>query len=341
MGETQAKYHHLIPQTYMSAWANDAGTLEVEFLSNPGTFEPKNKDNIAGITDYHSIKAGMVICTKDDADKIFAPLANYTVEINGQVVTDTLEMNQKFYDFDTWTIRRSDGSLVRKKALKREIEKIKIKDIESNWSTKYENEWNKVVHDLETAIFPSKSESITAIHKDYLMKFFVALDWRSIQSNNEFQKAFRPFADALLDEIEIPEEERFLPCLKTAADEMKHNLLLKYYRKYLDDDGVIYTYAMECLKHTNFHFLIADGPTYFVTSNNPSFVFSREDGLKEGLMPITPRILMAQGKCTEDADKYFITHISDEAVNKYNKIIRANANEFVIHPNVALVKGSK
>ena len=115
MGETQAKYHHLIPQTYISAWANDAGTLEVEFLSNPGTFEPKNKDNIAGITDYHSIKAGMVICMKDDADKIFAPLANYTVEINGQVVTDTLEMNQKFYDFDTWTIRRSDGSLVRKR----------------------------------------------------------------------------------------------------------------------------------------------------------------------------------------------------------------------------------
>lgn len=60
MGETQAKYHYLIPQTYMSAWANDAGTLEVEFLSNPGAFEPKNKDNIAGITDYHSIFIGRV-----------------------------------------------------------------------------------------------------------------------------------------------------------------------------------------------------------------------------------------------------------------------------------------
>lgn len=106
----------------MSAWANEAGTLEVEFLSNPGVLELKNKDNIAGITDYHSIKVGMVICTQDDADKIFAPLANYTVEIDGQVVTDTLEMNQKFYDFDTWVIRRNDGSLVRKKALKREVE---------------------------------------------------------------------------------------------------------------------------------------------------------------------------------------------------------------------------
>lgn len=336
-----AKDHHLIPQTYMSAWANASGTLEVEFLSNPGVFESKNKDSIAYITDYHSIKAGMAICTKDDADKIFAPLRNYTVEINGQIVTDTLELNQKFYDFDTWVIKRSDGSLVSKKAIKREIGKIKIKDIESNWSIKYENKWNKVVHDLETAIFTSESESITAIHKDYLMRFFVALDWRSIQSNDEFQKAFRPFADALLDKIEIPEEDRILPCLRTAADEMKHYLLLKYYREYLDDSGVIYTHAIESLKHTNFHFLIADGPTYFVTSNNPSFVFTRADGSKEGLMPLTPRILMGQGRCTEDADKYYITHISDEAVNKYNKIIRANANEFVIHPNAALVNGSK
>ncbi len=331
MEETQAKYHHLIPQTYMSAWANDAGTLQIEFLNNPGVLKPRNKEKIAGITDYHSIKAGMVICTKDDADKIFSPLADYTVEIGGHIVTDTLEMNRKYYDFDSWIIKRHDGSPVSKKVLRRDIEKIKIKDIESNWSAKYENKWNTVVADLESAILTAKSKNIVAIHKDFLMKFFVALDWRSIQSNNEFQKTFRPFADALLDEIEIPEEERILPCLRSAADEMKHNLLLKYYRKYLDDDGVIYTHAIESLKHTNFHFLVADGPTYFDTSNNPSFTFIRDDGLKEGLMPITPHILMTQGRCSEDADKYFITHISDDAVMKYNEIIRANANEFVIH----------
>lgn len=58
-------------------------------------------------------------------------------------------------------------------------------------------------------------------------------------------------------------------------------------------------------------------------------------------MPMTPRILIAQGKCTEDADKYFITHISDDAVKRYNKIIRANANEFVIHPDMAMISGNK
>ena len=42
--ETQAKYHHFIPQTYMSAWANDVGTLQVEFLNNPGIFKQRNKE---------------------------------------------------------------------------------------------------------------------------------------------------------------------------------------------------------------------------------------------------------------------------------------------------------
>lgn len=335
MEETKAKYHHLIPKTYMSFWANKAGTLQVEFLNNPGIFEPKNCGNIAGITDYHSIKAGMIICTKVDADKIFSPLKDYIVEIDGKIVTDTLELNQKYYDFDSWIIRRRDGSLVSKKRIKCEIEKIKIKDIESNWSTKYENMWNSIVTDMESILLISKSESVEAKYKDFLMKFFVALDWRSIQLNDEFQKAFQSFANVLLDEIEIPEKERILPWLRTAADELKHNLLLKYYRRYLDDDGVIYTHAMANLKHTNFHFLIADGPTYFDTSDNPSFVFNREDGLKEGLMPMTPRILMVQGKCIEDVDKYFITRISDDVVKKYNKIIRSNANEFVIHSDMA------
>lgn len=165
----------------------------------------------------------MVICTKDDGDKIFAPLADYTVEIEGHIVTDTLEMNQKYYDFDTWIIRRKDGSLVSKKALKSEIEKIKVKDIESNWSAKYKNKWGIVVTELESIILTSKSKSMTAIHKEYLMKFFIALDWRSIQSNDEFQKAFRPFADALLDEIEIREEVEQAEKVKTCIEQLKEH----------------------------------------------------------------------------------------------------------------------
>ena len=50
---------------------------------------------------------------------------------------------------------------------------------------------------------------------------------------------------------------------------MKHNLLLKFYRQYLNDSGVIYTHAMANLSNISFHFPVADEPETFNTSDNP------------------------------------------------------------------------
>lgn len=331
MQNDEAKHQHLIPRSYMSAWANKSGTVDVELLNNKGTLIPRNVQTIAGINDYYSIKAGMVICTKDDTDKLFAPLANYTVEINSMIVTDTMVMNKKFYDFDNWIIRRSNGDLAKKKQIKREIEKIKIKDIEKNWAIKYENNWKKVVSDLESKITSTKLTYIPAIYRDYLMKFYVALDWRSIKSNQDFNKTLCLLSDKCLLDIEIPENDRVLPVLKTLKDEIEHMLLLKYYRKFLDDNGIIYKRAMECLKYTNFHFFITNGSMEFITSDNPSFYYTKKDGLLEGIMPITSRILMSQERCNENEDRYPISYISEEQVKYYNKIIEDNAAKLVIH----------
>lgn len=48
-------------------------------------------------------------------------------------------------------------------------------------------------------------------------------------------------------------------------------------------------------------------------------------------MPITPRILLGQGKCTNDTGGYYISHITEDAVQRYNAIIREHALEFIIH----------
>jgi len=110
MAETQAKYHHLVPQTYMSAWAHGNGTLNIEFLSDSGNVVERNKEKIAGITDFHSIKAGMPFCTQADTDTIFTPVTPYTVEYDGNILQATLEMNEAYYDFDDWNITRDDHS---------------------------------------------------------------------------------------------------------------------------------------------------------------------------------------------------------------------------------------
>lgn len=335
MGETKAKYHHLIPRTYLSAWEHRNGTLYIRFLEDKESVVERNKDNIAGITNYHSIVAGMPIVTQEDADKIFACLKDLEIHYGEAVVSDNLELNKIYYDFDNWTIQRKDGSVVSKKKLKAEIEKVKIRDIEELWSSKYEDAWRTVRSELENLIFNSADGIIPNANKEYLMKFYTALDWRSIKSNMQFNDAWEWLCKEVLrlDEIDIPEEERELPILDNAAEEMKHNLLLKFYRQYLNDSGVIYTHAMENLSNTSFHFLVADGPETFNTSDNPVFVFRRLDGKLQGILPLSPRILMAQGRNSEHDENFYVTHITDEAVKRYNIEIEKNAARFVVQLN--------
>ena len=39
----------------------------------------------------------------------------------------------------------------------------------------------------------------------------------------------------------------------------------------------------------------------------------------------------------EETDRYYVTHITDTAVKKYNEIIRSNASDFIIHPDMAII----
>lgn len=330
----KAKYHHLIPQTYMSAWANASGTLKYKNLVT-GEFDTKNKDNLCGINHYHSIVAGMPICTADDADNIFSIMKDYKVVYEGKEVTSNLELNQIYYGFGSWEItRKSDGTIASKKPIKAAIDQVKIRDIEENWSVKYENKWTNVRNTIENNVLTVSGE-IPEFDKEFLMKFFISIDWRSIASEPLFTDQFQWLGVEVLsmDEVEIPEEERELPFFETMADYFKHCLLLKLYRRFLNDDGPIYEHVQQSLQHTSFHFLIADGVTKYVTSDNPSFVHLREDGSKVGIMPITPRILLAQGKKSDTDPVYCVTHITDEAVQKYNKIIEDNAEQYVIYDN--------
>ena len=241
-------------------------------------------------------------------------------------------MNRFFWDFDNWVITRADGTLVSKKRIRNDIEQVKIKDIEANWSSKYENGWGRQVQTIEDKVLKATTNTINAFDKEYIMKFFVALDWRGFKSNEQFENVMSWLCTEVLPlgDVDIPENERVLPTLPTAADEMRHNLLLQYFRQYLDDSGVIYQAAQTNLKHTSFHFLVSDGPTLFITSDTPAFVYTRPDGRKMGVMPITPRILLTQGRQTVDTGEFYITHITDAAVQNYNDIIRQNADSFVI-----------
>lgn len=189
----------------------------------------------------------MPLCTLADTDLIFAAVKGYTVECCGEILSTTLDMNRRYYDFDIWIIKRPDGILVSKKPIRCEIEKVKIKDIEVNWCTKYENDWADEVQKIERLVLGTAEQEIPAFDKEYLMCFFIAIDWRGFCSNQMFETTYNTLVAELAD-VDIPEKECLLPSLRTAADEMRHSLLLQYYRKFLDDTGVIYQDAMANLK---------------------------------------------------------------------------------------------
>lgn len=332
MSETNAKYHHLIPRTYMQAWTHGNGTLYIEYKNEPGIFKERNKNGIAGVNHYHSIIAGMPICTKDDTGIIFQAVKDYTVKYKGEKVLDTLELNKIYYDFNNWEILRSDCSVVSKKSIKAAIDNVKIRDIETMWAKKYEDKWNEERQKIEDIILSAKGDSIPEFDKDFLMKFYVSMDWRSFASNQQFNQVYGMLSERILelDKVIIPEDDRELPIFKTMADYFQHCILLKSYREFLEDKGMIYQNAVASLNHTSFHFLVADGEITFITSDNPAFMFRRKDGLLQAVLPITPRIMIVQGKNSDQDKNYYITHISDDAVKAYNRIIKRNSHDFVI-----------
>ncbi len=329
----QSKYHHLIPQTYLSAWANSSGTLKVEWNSTKKT-EFRNTNSVAGINHYYSIIAGMPLCTKDDTDIFFSILKEYNVSYDGTILKNTLEMNKYYSVFNEWNITRNDGSTVNKRALKAKIDQIKIQDIESLWSKKYENKWSTVRQIIEDKV----SMNIAVVPRfyfGYLLKFIVALDWRSMVSNKQFYDVFNIFCSKVfsLDKLEIPKDKYKLTMFKTVSDYIKHCTLLDYYRKFLNNTGTIYEYAKILMRETSFHFLVSEGNTKFITSDNPSFENENTDGTKIGILPISPDILMIQGKNSSKADNYYITRISDVDVQKYNEIIRKHSDQFIAIDN--------
>lgn len=318
----------------MSSWANESGTLSYKDIAL-GKLDTKNKDNLCGINHYHSIIAGMPICNVDDTDEIFAVMKEYNVMYEGKMITSSIELNQIYYDFYNWEItRKTDGSVASKKSIKNDIDQVKIRDIENNWSVKYENLWPGVRRRIEQNVLITSGD-IPEFDKEFLMKFFIAMDWRSTASEPIFKENFKWLCSDVLSlkEVAIPEDERELPFFKTMYDYFEHCLLLKLYRRFLNDEGPIYTQAMQNLKYTSFHFLVADGATKFITSDNPSFVYVREDGLKAGLMPITPCIMLAQGRKSDADSIYGVTHITDDAVKRYNRIVEENADKYIIYDN--------
>ncbi|ADZ22572.1 hypothetical protein BJV85_000372 [Clostridium acetobutylicum] len=180
----------------------------------------------------------------------------------------------------------------------------------------------------------SQGDKIDEFYKGLIIKSLIAFNWRGFHTNNAFKSVYKWISDIIgLDKINIPVEERQKNYLTTASQEMEHSILLRKYREFLNDTGIIYYMAKMYIKIMSIKFYIATGNNKFITSDNPSFICNNVDGKLVHIMSISPDIVMTVGINKNHEEKYYIERISSKDVTKINKIIYDNSIEKVITNN--------
>ena len=330
----QAKYHHRIPKTYLSSWCFSGNTIwTYDKLCN--FKKERNIEKICGMNYFHSIKAGSIYATEEDLMKIYSPLADYNVEYNGKMLEGPEEFNQYFLDFDEWDIYYKDMSRISKSKrneLKSLLSQTVVNEIEEQWNVTLENDWNNFKNTITATVLDIKNGMhvfLTKKEKDKLLKYFTMYEWRGLIGNEQLNRVFKWLFEELnvLDDFAIPEEDRVYKYDETVKSEIHHSFLLKAYREFLNDDGVMYKYYEIYKENLTMLFILAPDDFNFITSDNPCFTFENEKGYKEPILPISPKILLSLAKKDpQEPDAYKILDINREEAKCYNKVIYEQGN---------------
>ncbi|MBV6682346.1 DUF4238 domain-containing protein [Bacillus sp. JRC01] len=332
---TKAVYHHLTPQTYMRAWKHGNSSVYIVKKGEVGTGESINTKNFAGIDHYHSLRAGAAYRTEDDCNLFFEPLKEYSVKIKNQIEKNTLILNKEFYDFNNWDIY-DNGKLIdqeKKNLLKKDILNMHVRDIEENWSRKYENYWNSINQSIIDLISSSDKNTIcvSATKREELIKFMVSLEWRTKPYHPALLEVFDFVMNKVFDfkSIDIPEDERLYPFLETAYDEMAHSIVLKLYRDFLNGKGHIMNEANKFINNKTLVLLLAPPNKEFLTSDNPVCRFVNQNGILEYIFPINPKVAcsVVNGNIQQ---AYQLRNLTTKEITFYNTKLKDNCYESYI-----------
>ncbi|CEQ03507.1 DUF4238 domain-containing protein [Paraclostridium sordellii] len=330
---SKAKYHHLVPQVYMKEWSYSGKSVYTFDKLDGNKVDSKNIENFGGIMQYHSIKAGMPCCNDEDLIKIFKPLKGLKVIYDGETLNTLRDYNNLYHHIDNWEVFDHDENKISNKKfneIKQHLKNYKVIDIENLWDIKYETKWNFHLDIIKQRVRDFEKE-VDGFYKGFLMKWIVGLNWRGFKSNKELDVVFESVDESIgLKYIEIPKQERILKKCNNASEEIKHNILLKKFYEFLNNDGIIYNIAKKYIKNYTIKFLVSECDIPFITSDNPSFSCIWKDHMYY-FMPVTPNILINIVEDKENNNKYRIHKIKDnEEVKELNKIIYDNAQQYII-----------
>lgn len=337
--ENAAKNQHLIPQTYMknwcysgnSVWTIDKGDANREICSH-------NIERINSINNYHDIKAGDIFTTPESLDHIFGWLDKYDINFEGSKL-DHESLNRFYTSFDNWIIKSSSGNVIYRKQrnkIKDILKKARYTYIETEWSKQYENGWNKFIKEVEKniiSISDGGSGELTSDHMEMLMTYLVMFDWRSNKGNSILNEILDTFCIVLpaFQTTFIPSKDRIHNEDETQIDEIRNAYRRKSYYEFLNKKGTMKTYVDLYFENLTLSFCITDSSSQFITSDNPSFMFTNKNNWKEHVLVALPTLLLTTRRSAKKG-AFQISKLSANEVMYYNQKIAENG-QLLILPN--------
>jgi len=291
--------------------------------------DPRNTESICWLKYFHSIKAGMLVCSEKDLEDIFDLLNGYIVELEEKVLSSLREYNNNYYRFDEWIIYKyidGEKKVIRKKdknIIKQGIESKNLDYIEEEWNIQYETKWNGKLDNLLYDIRNTTSDTINAYSKGYFYKFIISINWRGFNGNENYNSFLnRIDQDILPTPISEWKRENYnVKTVNNEYDDIRHNLLLEEFRNFLFKikDSSIKNMVSIYINSTTLVFKKATDKTKFITSDDPCLILGEKI-----MMPLTPDIFVVMEKTTPyiKSDKYYIEQISDSDVKDINNIIK-------------------
>lgn len=327
----EAKYHHMVPKTYLKPWYHNTQSIWV--YQNMG-FQERNVETVFGENYYHGIKAGSLYTNAKALGYIFGFLWKYIITYEGRIVRSKAKLNQFYFDFDKWNIKkwfRREITRKERNVIKARLAQSVFNGIEEEWNRQYENDWSTFIQTTENileGIQSGKPLMLTTKERRMILRYFVMFDWRGEHGKQWVNDLLARLLENYED-VEIPLAERTYKKDDTLYKEQKHAIYIRLYDQFLHKKGAMFKeYQAYCKQCTLMFWLAPNGN--FITSNNPCYRYVNELGQETPTFIALPNLAITLVKKNyEEPNAYRICVLNDRQVEYFNYQTMKNGTRMV------------
>lgn len=325
------KKQHYVPETYLKAWEDETGKLyKYEKDSNKLITHSAARKVLFKKDLYTKTIDDLPILNDEEKKQIFSCLNDYSIYYNHNGIKKCLksfnDYENYYYDFDNWYIIENTGQVVDNEKLKKEINKHRNTDIETDWHY-IEDILPDLIQEINY-IVNKKQDSLTILHREKLIEFMILQKNRTLYTLNKIEE----LAGVLLGSFKNDFGQENFKELIQKNSSMFFKKQIALYQK--SKKGIISDEIKLYKKYGSIIFMKSIGKD-FISSDNPVFHINDSNFYKGKYnavyFPITPKLMIALCRGSSPNNyKYIIGEINYQKVRKFNKKIKDNSFKYYI-----------